>query len=401
MDQASGKTGLSAIPKGIWALGFVSLFMDVSSEMIHALLPVYMVTALGASALSVGIIEGIAEATAAIVKVGSGTLSDWVGRRKPLIVLGYGLAALTKPVFPLASSLSALVAARFIDRIGKGIRGAPRDALVADLAPPDIRARSFGLRQSMDTIGAFIGPIIALFLMWLSENNFPLVFWIAVLPAFLSLLIALLAVPEPATQAEKAGKPRPLPLRRTDLSKLPAAFWGMVAIATLFTLARFSEAFLLLDATCLAVPAGLVPLVLIGMNVIYATSSYPVGIAADRIGKAGLLQAGIALLIAADLALSLIPGLAGLAIGTALWGLHMGFTQGLFATLVADTAPADLRGTAFGFYNLMTGIGLLCASSLAGLLWSAFGPQTMFLTGACLAGVSALCLTLWLRKGSL
>ena len=398
MSEAAGPGAVSSIPKGIWALGFVSMFMDISSEMIHALLPVYMVTALGAGALSVGIIEGIAEATAAIVKVGSGTLSDWVGKRKPLILLGYGLAALTKPIFPMASSLSWLIGARFIDRVGKGIRGAPRDALVADLAPPELRAQSFGLRQTLDTVGAFIGPIIALFLMWLTVDNFHVVFWIAAIPAFLSFIIALVAVPEPKKNLRDQTPPPSL--RRADLKSLPAAFWSMTTIATLFTLARFSEAFLLLDATRLEVPITLVPLVLIGMNLVYAASSYPVGIAADRFGKAGLLKAGILLLVLADLALALVPGVAGLALGTALWGLHMGFTQGLFAALVADTSPAELRGTAYGFYNLVTGLGLLIASILAGFLWEEFGPRPMFLMGAAFAAVSALLLNLWLKKGA-
>ncbi len=396
MHDTQPTSRLSAIPRGVWALGFVSMFMDISSEMIHALLPVYMVTALGASALSVGVIEGIAEATAAIVKVGSGTLSDWLGRRKPLILLGYGLAAFTKPIFPLAPSLSWLVAARFVDRVGKGIRGAPRDALVADLAPPELRAQSFGLRQSLDTVGAFVGPVIALLLMWLTAGHFHTVFWIAAIPAFMSFLIALLLVPEPMRAT--SGEPRRPMLTRASLLQLPASFWWMTGIATLFTLARFSEAFLLLEATRLDVPAMLVPLVLIGMNLVYAAAAYPVGIAADRLGKAGLLQAGIGLLVAADLALALVPGIAGLALGTAFWGLHMGFTQGLFAALVADTAPPERRGTAYGFYNLVTGLGLLLASVIAGLLWDAFGPQITFLAGAVLAGVSALLLRLWLRK---
>lgn len=398
MSEAARRSPVSSIPSGVWALGFVSMFMDISSEMIHALLPVYMVTALSASALSVGIIEGIAEATAAIVKLGSGTLSDWVGRRKPLILLGYGLAALTKPVFPMASSLFWLIAARFVDRVGKGIRGAPRDALVADIAPPELRAQSFGLRQTLDTVGAFIGPFIALFLMWVTVNNFQVVFWIAAIPAFVSFMIALVAVQEP--NKNFLDQARPHSIRRADFKSLPAAFWSMTGIATLFTLARFSEAFLLLDATRLEVPTGLVPLVLIGMNLVYAASSYPVGIAADRIGKAGLLKTGIVLLILADLVLAFIPGVSGLALGTTLWGLHMGFTQGLFAALVSDTSPTELRGTAYGFFNLMTGLGLLVASILAGFLWEESGSRQMFLTGAALAAVSALLLNRWLKKGA-
>lgn len=391
VDAAAPRsTALRAIPKGVWALGFVSLFMDISSEMIHALLPVYMVAVLGTSAFSVGLIEGIAEATAAITKVFSGALSDWLGKRKLLVALGYGMAALTKPVFPLAPSLAWLVAARFVDRVGKGIRGAPRDALIADISPKEIRGASFGLRQSLDTIGAFLGPALALGLMWWTADQFSIVFWIAVIPALCSVAIVLLFVKEPP---QSSGQRRiRAPFRRSELVRLPSTYWLVVAVSAVFTLARFSEAFLILNAQQVGLPMMFVPVVLIVMNIAYGLSAYPVGALADRVDRITLLIAGLALLVAADLSLAFIPGMAGLGVGVVLWGLHMGFTQGLLAALVADAAPAELRGTAFGIFNLVAGVSLLVASALAGALWDFGGHQMTFSAGAVLAALAGLSL---------
>ncbi len=371
---------LRDIPPGIWALGFVSLLMDISSEMIHALLPVYLVTVLATSMVTVGIIEGIAEATASIVKVFSGALSDRIGQRKLLVVIGYGLAAITKPVFPLASSVGWLVAARFIDRIGKGIRGAPRDALIADIAPDHLRGASFGLRQSLDTIGAFLGPGLAIGLMWLTSSDFQVVFWIAVIPAFLSFGLIVFAVHDVARPdgLRKVASP----LSRTELKNLGASYWVVVGFATVFTLARFSEAFLILRAQAVGLPMVLVPLVLVVMNVVYALSAYPAGALSDRFDRMTMLLTGFALLIAADLVLAATDGLIGVTIGVILWGLHMGFTQGLLSTLIADDAPAELRGTAYGMFNLLAGLAALAASVLAGLLWDSLGASAMFLGGA-------------------
>ncbi|TGQ35638.1 MFS transporter [Mesorhizobium sp. M00.F.Ca.ET.216.01.1.1] len=376
----------SGIPAGVWALGFVSMLMDISSEMIHALLPVYMVTVLGASTLAVGLIEGIAEASASITKVFSGALSDWLGKRKVLAAFGYGLAAFTKPIFPLAASIGWLVAARFIDRVGKGIRGAPRDALVADIAPPHLRGASFGLRQSLDTVGAFLGPLVAIGLMWLTANHFQAVFWIAVIPAFLSVALILVAVKEPPRSKEL--RPVRMPLHRDELLRLGATYWWVVVVATLFTLARFSEAFLILRAQSIGLALTLVPVVLVIMNIAYALSAYPVGILADRMDRVTILILGLALLVLADLVLAFASDALGLGLGVVLWGLHMGFTQGLLATLIADTAPAELRGTAFGVFNLITGLALLLASIIAGALWEAAGPQATFLTGAAFAAMT-------------
>lgn len=369
-----------AIPAGIWVLGFVSMLMDISSEMIHALLPIYLVTVLGTSALTVGVIEGIAEATASITKIFSGALSDWLGKRKALAALGYGLAALTKPIFPLAPSVGWLVAARFIDRIGKGIRGAPRDALVADLAPPHLRGAAFGLRQSLDTLGAFIGPLLAIAVMWLTANDFQAVFWIAVIPAFLSAGLIIVAVKEP--ERPKDLRQVRMPLQRDELRRLGASYWWVVAIAAVFTLARFSEAFLVLRAQSLDLPLVIIPVVLVIMSLAYSLSAYPVGILADRMDKITLLIVGLLLLLAADIVLAYASGMIGLAIGVVLWGLHMGFTQGLLAALIAETAPPELRGTAFGMFNVITGVALLIASILAGALWDWTGPQGTFLAGA-------------------
>ncbi len=374
------------LPAGIWALGFVSMFMDISSEMIHALLPVYMVTVLGASALSVGIIEGLAEATASITKVFSGALSDWWGKRKLVAAIGYGLAAFTKPVFPLASSIEWLIAARFIDRIGKGIRGAPRDALVADIAPPHLRGASFGLRQSLDTIGAFLGPLIAIGLMWLTVDQFEVVFWIAVIPAFVSLALILFAVKDP--ERPKGQRLVRVPLHRDELGRLGGTYWWVVAVASVFTLARFSEAFLILRAQSIGLPLTLVPVVLVIMSLAYSLSAYPIGALSDRVNRMTLLALGVVLLLLADLVLAFASDIAWVAIGVVLWGLHMGFTQGLLATLIAESAPAELRGTAYGMFNLVTGIALLAASVIAGALWDFSGPQGTFLAGAAFTAVT-------------
>jgi MFS family permease len=379
---------LRAVPSGIWALGFVSLLMDISSEMIHALLPVFLVTVMATSATTVGIIEGIAESTAAVTKVFSGALSDWLGKRKLLAVLGYGLAALTKPVFALAPTVGWLVAARFVDRVGKGIRGAPRDALVADLAPAHLRGVCFGLRQALDTVGAFLGPLLAIVLMWLSANQFRLVFWIAVLPAFLSLALIVVAVREPGQRA--AERKVRFPLHRSELRRLGRDYWFVIAVAIVFSLARFSEAFLVLRARAVGLPLMLVPLVLVSMNLVYAAGAYPAGVFADRSGRRNVLTVGLLVLILADLTLAFAPGTGGALGGAALWGLHLAFTQGLLAALVADTAPPELRGTAFGMFNLLTGAALLAASIVAGRLWDTVGARGTFLTGAALTTLALL-----------
>jgi MFS family permease len=380
---------LSQIPAGVWVLGFVSLLMDVSSEMIHGLLPLFMVTTLGASVFAIGLIEGLTESLALIVKVFSGTLSDYLGKRKALAVAGYALGALSKPLFAIAATLGLVLTARLADRVGKGIRGAPRDALVADMTPRHLRGAAFGLRQSLDTVGALLGPLLAVGLMLLWANDFRAVFWVAVLPGMLAVALLVFGVREPERPAVSK---KPNPIRKENLKRLGAAYWWLVGIGAVFTLARFSEAFLVLRAQQSGIPLALVPLVMVVMNLIYATSAYPFGKLSDRMSHTRLLTLGLFVLIAADLVLASSNHWYIVLAGVALWGVHMGITQGLLATMVADTAPADLRGTAYGFFNLVSGIAMLVASGLAGLIWDRLGAAFTFYTGGvfCIVALAAL-----------
>ncbi|MBS0506646.1 MAG: MFS transporter [Proteobacteria bacterium] len=387
--QPTQPSARARIPAGVWALGFVSMLMDISSEMIHSLLPMFMVGTLGMSALVVGVIEGLAEATALIVKVFSGALSDYLGRRKGLALLGYALGAFTKPLFAIASGAGLVVAARLIDRVGKGIRGAPRDALVADIAPPEVRGAAFGLRQSLDTVGAFLGPLLAAGLMLLWANDFRAVFWVAVVPGLLAVALLALGVREPATHV---GARRSNPIRRDNLRRLGPAYWWVVGVGALFTLARFSEAFLVLRAQQLGIAMALVPLVMVAMNLVYAAAAYPFGRLSDRVSHRALLAWGLVVLIAADALLAQAQHWGLVIAGVAVWGIHMGMTQGLLATMVTDATPADLRGTAFGVFNLASGLAMLVASVVAGALWELLGPAATFWAGGafallCLAGL--------------
>jgi len=389
-------TSLSKIPRSVWALGFVSLLMDVSSEMIHGLLPVFLVTGLGASAATLGLIDGIAEATASITKVYSGWLSDRLGKRKLLALVGYGLSALTKPLFPWASTVFEVLVARFFDRVGKGIRGAPRDALIADVTPPDIRGAAFGLRQGLDTVGAFAGPLIAVMLMWALAGNIRAVFAWAIVPALLCVAMLFFGVREPdGLQASKAAR---TPIRWGEMAAIGQAFWIVVGLGGAVTMAQFSEAFLLLRAQGAGLPIALVPLVLVLMNLVYAAVSAPAGGLSDRIDRRLVLGAGMAVLIAADLTLALSGNLLAVLAGVALWGCSLGLTQGVIAAMIADAAPARLRGTAFGLYNLVTGVLLLASSGLAGGLWTAFGPAAAFFTGAWFAALAGFGVILVVRR---
>ena len=379
----------------VWALGLTSLFMDISSEMIHSLLPVFLVVGLGTSAAYLGVIEGVAEATACIVKVFSGVLSDYFGRRKPLALLGYGMAALTKPLFPLASSAGMVFLARFIDRIGKGIRGAPRDALVADVTPPEQRGAAFGLRQSLDTIGAFTGPILAIVLAAVFAGTLRTVLWIAVLPAFISVVILWAGVREPKGPALGSEKKHRVELR---IRAMPRSFWMVCTVASVFMLSRFSEAFLVLQGLHAGLPVALTPLSLVAMNLAYLLSAYPVGKLSDKMPKEGLLVAGCTLLALANALLGIATTPVLLIIGALLWGLHMGFTEGVFAAMVANSAPKDLRGSAFGIFNLMRGLVLLAASVIAGVLWDQVGARATFGLGSVLAVLTVV--ALWLSRAS-
>lgn len=387
----------SGIPRTVWVLGFVSMLMDISSEMIHSLLPVFMVTVLGTSATMVGLLEGIAEATALIVRIFSGALSDHLGKRKWLAALGYGMGALSKPLFALAGSAGLIFGARFIDRVGKGIRGAPRDALVADVTPPALRGAAFGLRQALDTVGAFTGPLVAVALMLLWHNDFRAVFWVAVIPGLLSFALIVFAVREPARQAPLPRQARPFPISRAALALLPPVYWQVVTAGAVLTLARFSEAFLVLRAQQAGLALALIPLVLVVMNLVYAAFAYPFGKLADRMSRKTLLLLGILPLIAADLLIAHKAELAWLAAGLVCWGMHMAATQGLLAAMVADAAPPSLRGTAFGMFNLASGVTMLIASVLAGVLWDQFGAPATFYAGA---GLALLAMGLILRSGA-
>jgi MFS family permease len=387
----------AAIPRGVVALGFVSLFTDISSEMVHSLLPVFLVGTLGASALMVGLLDGLAEALAMVTKVFSGWLSDAVGRRKPLVVLGYGLATLTKPMFPLAGSVGWVLAARLLDRLGKGIRGAPRDALIADITPPALRGAAYGLRQSMDTLGAVLGPLAAIGLMLALAGQVRSVLWFAVLPAAIAVVILVFAVREPPGVARRAPR---WPLSRAALAGLDGGYWRVVLLGALLALARGTEAFLVLRASSLGVADTWVPLVLVGMSLAYTLVAWPAGRWSDRGDRRGALALGLVLLLAADLVLATATGWTALALGVLLWGAHMGLTQGIFSALVADRAPAELRGTGFGLFNLLSGLAVLVAGIAAGWLMDRYGAAAPFWLGAGLAALALPLLALLPRPAS-
>jgi len=379
------KGTLGQIPLSVWVLGFVSMLMDVSSEMIHSLLPLFLVTTLRSGAFTVGLIEGMAESTALITKVFSGTLSDYLGNRKGLAILGYTLSAVTKPLFALASSFSLVLTARIIDRVGKGMRGAPRDALIAEIAPENMRGAAFGLRQSLDTVGAFLGPMLAVGLMLLWANDFRRVFWVAVIPGLMAVALLAIGVHEPRNS--RAGT-RFNPIRRENLRRFQTSYWWVVAVGSVFSLARFSQAFLVLRAQQGGIPIAFVPLVMVAMNLIYASSAYPFGWLSDRIRHTRLLALGLYVLIASDLILATNDHWGVILFGIALWGVHLGITEGLLATMVAETTPSDLRGSAYGFFSLMSGISTLIASLLAGLLWDRFGASFTFYSSAAISAIA-------------
>jgi MFS family permease len=383
---------LEKMPRNVWILGFVSLLTDISSEMIHALLPLFLVSVLGAPVLTVGFIEGIAEATASIVKIFSGALSDYLGQRKALAVFGYSLSTFLKPLFALSVNPMGVLVARFGDRVGKGIRVAPRDALVADVTPEAMRGAAYGLRQSLDTIGAFCGPLIAVCLMAASNNNFRLVFWFALIPGVLAVGLLAMGIKEPK-KTQKQSKPIN-PLQWKTLKTLSQDYWILVTVALLFNLGNSSDAFLLLRASQVGISDAFVPLTLLVINLAYSLSAYPVGVLSDRWSRMGLLVSGYLLyaLVYIGFAFAQTPWeMWGL---LALYGLHLGMSQGVLLALIADKVPKDLRGTAFGFLNLAVGVALLPASVLAGGLWQNFGAATTFIAASVFAIVATL-LLIW------
>lgn len=386
---------LKTIPAGVWALGIVSLLMDTSSELILSIMPLFMVSVLGASVAAVGVIEGVAEAIAMVIRVFSGTISDYMGRRKPLAVIGYGLAAISKPLFPLANSIGLVAAARFIDRLGKGIRGAPRDALMSEIAPAEIRGAAFGLRQALDTVGAFLGPLLAALGLWFLGSNIRAVLWFAVIPAVISVYVLIFHVTEPkkpdVTHREQS-------FRLNDIWRVGAAYWYLVLIAGVLSLASFSNAFLILKARTVGIPLFTIPLVIVLMNVIYALAAYPAGRLSDSVPRVRLLTLGVLLLVVADLVLGCARSPSLFLVGICIWGLHWAFTEGLIAAMVADTTPSPLRGTAYGMLNLVSGLAVLCASAMAGFLWDWYGPAVAFYASAGWAAVAmGLLLACWAR----
>jgi MFS family permease len=384
------------LPRNIWVLGFISLFMDLSSEIYHALLPAFVTIVLGLPATALGAIDGIAEATANLAKLVSGRLSDRSLKRKPWIMGGYGLAAASKILFPLATSAPALMVARFADRIGKGIRGSPRDAMIADESPPEIRGRAFGLRQALDTAGALLAPLIAIGLMALLMSDIRLVYWFAIIPAAISFLLAWLALREPEIH-QPSAKHSPFFKGFRDLDKDTKRLLG---VGFLFTLARFSEGFLILKGIEIGLSETLSPLSLAIFNLAFVALAYPAGALSDRMSPRTILMAGIAVLIAGDLVLAATGGFGGLVIGVGLWGAHMALTQGIFARMIADSAPDQLRATSFGAFYFVTGIAALLASLGAGWLWDREGSGAVFLTGAGVAALAWMMLALLPKKNS-
>lgn len=384
------------VPRTVAILGIASLCMDLSSEMIHSLLPVFLVSILGAGPTVVGLIEGIGEATASITKIFSGTLSDRLPRRKPLVVAGYGLATLTKPLFPLADSATTVLAARFVDRVGKGIRGAPRDALIADVTPASLRGAAYGLRQSLDSVGALLGPLLAIGAMLLMSGDVRSVLWIATLPSIAAVVVLVWGIEEPARHLEVDPQKRP---RWHDMWRLDRRFWSVVAIGALLTLARFSEAFLVLRAHEVGLSLEWTSLALVVMNATFVATAYPTGRLADRVDRFALLFVGTLVLIGADIVLALWSDLVTTLLGIALWGVHMGLTQGLLAAMIAHAAPFGLRGTAFGVFHFVVGCAALLSSAVAGMLWSSFGAPTAFLASAACAAAGACALVWWQGHG--
>jgi MFS family permease len=384
-------SALNKTPRTIWILGFTSLLNDTSSEMIHAVLPLFLVSELVASIASVGLIEGFAEATASILKVFSGAISDYWQRRKALAVFGYGLSTAVKPLFIIANSPFWVLLARLGDRIGKGVRVAPRDALVADSTDASNRGAAYGLRQSLDTVGAFLGPLVAFGLMS-AAYNFRFIFGVALIPGVLAVACLALGVREPERPYHSLKRPNPFNWKA--LQSLGGSFWALAIAALLFNLGNSSEAFLLLKAKQVFIPDAQIPLVLVVMNLSYALSAYPAGVLSDQVNRKTLLLIGWGLnaLIYLGLAITQDPSHVWLLVGS--YGLYLGMTQGVLLAMVADRVPEHLRGTAFGFFNLLVGIALLPASLLAGWLWQTVSPGAAFATGSgfAVAAIMLLCL---------
>jgi Major Facilitator Superfamily. len=374
------------LPLTIWGLGLGSLLMDTSSELVHSLSPVLLVNVLGASVVAVGMIEGVAEGIAAFTKVFAGAASDYFRRRKTLIVLGYALAALAKPLFPLATSASWVFAARFIDRMSKGIRDAPRDALVADITAQTERGAAYGLRQALDSLGSVVGPILAVLLMLALSGKIRTAMWIAVIPGILAVIVVALLVREPHQKQAAVREPPDWGKAR----ELPPRFWLIVTVGAIFTAARFSDSFLILRARDIGLSASYAPMIIVVLSCICAAGAYPAGVASDRISPRNLLLIGLGFLIAADVVLGVGHSIVPIFAGGALWGVHLALTQGVFAKIISDFVPVDLRGTGFGIFDLARGVAFVIANVVAGWWWRMSGAPAAFFSAAAFATIGGI-----------
>lgn len=367
--------------------------MDSSSELLHSLTPVLLVNVLGASVVSVGLIEGIAEGTASVTKVFAGAISDYFRRRKTLIVLGYALAALTRPLFPLAGSAPVIFAARFLDRMSKASRDAPRDALVADVTAQGQRGAAYGLRVALDSLGSVLGPILAVLLMLFFSGGIRAAMWVAVIPAVLAVIVIAMLVREPEQKQATVREPFDWGKAR----ELPGRYWLIVTVGAIFTAARFSDSFLVLRARDVGLSATYAPMIIVVLSCIYAAGSYPAGAAADRVSPRTLLLVGLSFLIAADLVIGLGHSILPVFVGGALWGCHLALTQGVFSKIVAEFTPSDLRGTGFAIFDLGRGIAFVIANTVAGYWWKASGPSATFFSAAAFATIGGVGLAIATR----
>ena len=374
------------ISRNVYALSAVSFFTDASSEMIYPLLPVFLTTVLGASAGSLGVIEGAAETTSALLKLASGWWSDRVRRRKPLIALGYGLASAARPLVAIAQTTSQVLAIRLVDRVGKGIRGAPRDALIADSVDWSIRGKAFGIQRTSDHAGAVLGPLIAFAVLNWWHTPLRTVFWLAAIPGAIAVAIAVFVVREERVHEAHHGP------KIDPAVPLPRTFWGALGAITLFTLGNSTDAFLLLRATQLGVPVAMTPFLWAMLHVVKSSTSTPGGILSDRIGRKPAVVGGWMIYAVVYLLFARATESWHAWALFAAYGLYFGLAEGPERALVADIVPGGKRGTAYGWYNLSIGIAALPASIIFGLIWDRAGSAAAFTFGACLAGLAAIAL---------
>ncbi len=392
--SVQSKKRLKNIHRNVWILGLVSLFTDFGTKAIQSILPLFLVSVLGANVSIIGLIEGIAESTASILKLFSGALSDYWGRRKELAILGYGLSTAIIPLFALANSPLWVLVARFGDRLGKGIRVAPRNALVADVTPIEQRGAAYGLRQTLDTIGAFSGPLVATIILLISGQNFRLVFWVALVSGIISVCLLVKGIRETPSSKEKRSKL----IQWDTFQQLGRNYWVLVLAATLFNLGHFSDAFLLLKAQHIGIANAWIPLSMIVMNFSYMLSAYPLGLLSDRMGRKQLLVVAFWLFSLVYLGFAWVQQPQQIWGLFALYGVYLGMSQGILLALVADVTPSELRGTGFGVINLVIGIILLPANLLAGFVWETANPQIPFLLGSFLAILASFILLLGVRQ---